>query len=60
MDMKAVGRRIKMAREEKNLTQEDLASLVDISSTHISVIERGLKVVKLDTFEPNRHPVTMA
>ena len=50
MDMKAVGRRIKMAREEKNLTQEDLASLVDISSTHISVIERGLKVVKLDTF----------
>ena len=50
MDMKAVGRRIKMAREEKNLTQEDLASLVNISSTHISVIERGLKVVKLDTF----------
>ena len=50
MDMKAVGRRIKMAREEKNLTQEDLASLVDISSPHISVRERGLKVVKLDTF----------
>lgn len=43
MDAKAVGQRIKAAREKKNLTQEDLAALIDISPTHISVIERGPK-----------------
>ena len=50
MDLKAVGQRIKDAREAKNLTQEELAVLVNLSSTHVSVIERGLKVTKLDTF----------
>ncbi len=43
MDLKAVGLRIKTAREAKGLTQENLAALVDLSSTHISVIERGMK-----------------
>ena len=47
MDLKAVGQRIKAAREAKNLTQEELAALVNL---HVSVIERGLKVTKLDTF----------
>lgn len=50
MDLKAVGQRIKAARETKNLTQEELAALVNLSTTHVSVIERGLKVTKLDTF----------
>lgn len=50
MDLKAVGRRIKAAREEKNLTQEELAEIIDLSATHVSVIERGVKVTKLDTF----------
>ena len=50
MDLKAVGQRIKAAREAKNLTQEELAALVNLSTTHVSVIERGLKVTKLDTF----------
>lgn len=50
MDLKAVGQRIKDAREAKNLTQEELAALVNLSSTHVSVIERGLKITKLDTF----------
>ena len=50
MDLKAVGQRIKAAREAKNLTQEELAGLVNLSPTHVSVIERGLKVTKLDTF----------
>lgn len=50
MDARAVGRRIKSAREEKGLTQESLAALVDLSPTHVSVIERGLKVPNLDTF----------
>ena len=50
MDAKAVGQRIKTAREKKNLTQEDLAALVDISPTHVSVIERGTKIPRMDTF----------
>ena len=43
MDFSKVGYRIKIAREAKNLSQEDLAALVDLSPTHISVIERGKK-----------------
>ena len=50
MDLQAVGKRIKTAREAKNLTQEDLAAMVDLSTTHVSVIERGQKVTRLDTF----------
>ena len=50
MDLKAVGLRIKTAREAKGLTQENLAAIVDLSSTHISVLERGVKTVRLDTF----------
>ncbi len=50
MDLKAVGRSIKEAREAKNLTQENLAVIVDLSTTHISVIERGLKTMRLDKF----------
>lgn len=50
MDLQAVGKRIKAAREAKNLTQEDLAARVDLSTTHVSVIERGQKVTRLDTF----------
>ena len=50
MDLKAVGHRIKMAREAKGLTQEDLAAKADISLTHMGVIERAAKVPSLTTF----------
>ncbi len=50
MDLKAVGRRIKAARERAGLTQEDLAERANLSTTHISCIERGVKPPKLDTF----------
>ena len=46
MDQVAIGARIKAARERVHLTQEQL----DISPTHMSVIERGVKTPKLDTF----------
>ena len=49
MNQKAIGRRIKAAREKKQLTQEQLAELVDLSTMHISVIERGVKLPKLET-----------
>ena len=50
MDMTAIGIKIKEARERAHLTQEDLAEIVDVSPTHMSVIERGVKTPKLDTF----------
>lgn len=50
MDAKAVGRRIKAKREQENMTQEFLAELVNVSPNHISVIERGVKIPRLDTF----------
>ena len=50
MDMISIGSRIKEARERAHLTQEKLAEIVDISPTHMSVIERGVKTPKLDTF----------
>ena len=50
MDLQAIGARIKAAREAKGMTQEDLAAALDLSRNHISVIERGVKPPKLDTF----------
>lgn len=50
MNHKAIGRRIKTARENAHLTQEDLALRTNLSPTHISCIERGVKPPKLDTF----------
>ena len=50
MDQIAIGARIKAARERVHLTQEQLAEIIDISPTHMSVIERGVKTPKLDTF----------
>jgi transcriptional regulator with XRE-family HTH domain len=50
MNLKAVGQRIKQAREAKGLTQEQLAEKVGLSASHMSVIERGVKPPKLETF----------
>uniref|UniRef100_UPI004056B1E4 helix-turn-helix domain-containing protein n=1 Tax=Agathobacter sp. TaxID=2021311 RepID=UPI004056B1E4 len=50
MDLSPIGSRIKAARENKKITQEELAALLDMSTTHISVIERGVKTPKLETF----------
>ena len=50
MDCIPLGKRIKAAREQAGLTQEDLADRLGMSTTHISVIERGVKPPKLDTF----------
>ena len=50
MDFTAIGKRIKSARENAHLTQEELAELICCSPQHISVIERGGKTPRLDTF----------
>ena len=44
------GTKLKQARQKAKLSQEQLAEIVDISPTHMSVIERGVKTPKLDTF----------
>ncbi len=49
MDLRAIGQRIKLAREARGLTQEQLAEKVALSASHISVIERGIKPPKLET-----------
>ncbi|MBQ8241031.1 MAG: helix-turn-helix transcriptional regulator [Bacteroides sp.] len=50
MNLKAIGSRIKAAREKKGLTQEALSEILNLSPMHMSVIERGFKPTKLDTF----------
>ena len=49
MDLKAIGQRIKLTREAKGLTQEQIAEKVGLSASHISVIERGIKTPRLET-----------
>lgn len=49
MDFVAVGKRIKEVRERCGLTQEELSEEIDISSSHMSVIERGKKGPRLET-----------
>ncbi|MBP3672965.1 MAG: helix-turn-helix transcriptional regulator [Oscillospiraceae bacterium] len=47
LDYKAVGKRIKIARIRKDLTQEQLAENVGLSPTHMSNIETGTTRVSL-------------
>ena len=50
MDMKAVGERIQIAREERCMTQRELAEAIGCTPQHISAIERGAKTPTLETF----------
>lgn len=45
----AMGRRIKKARKAKNLTQEQLAEMCDLSTAHIGHVERGTRALSLET-----------
>ena len=45
-----LGNKIRELRRASHLTQEQLAEAVNLSTNHISVIERGVKTPKLDTF----------
>lgn len=46
---KKLGKRIRLERFKKNITQEKLAELVDVSPSYIGQIERGERNVPLDT-----------
>lgn len=50
MDTKAVGERIQIAREERYMTQRELAEAIGCTPQHISAIERGVKSPTLETF----------
>ena len=60
MNMKEVGKRIRLARTEKGLTQEELAEHAGISPTHVSVLERGGNSIKLETFISICHSLDMS
>ena len=44
----ALGKKIKEKRIERNLTQEQLGELCDLSAAHIGHIERGTRVLSVD------------
>ena len=50
LHMKAIGERIQIAREERCLTQLDLAEKTGCTPQYISAIERGVKTPTLETF----------
>lgn len=49
-DMKDIGARIREARKSKRLSQNELAEMISISPSHMSDIENGKKIIKLDIF----------
>lgn len=49
LDFKAIGKRIKIARIRINLTQENVAEKIGITSQHVSNIETGNSSVSLTT-----------
>lgn len=49
MDYKALGHRIRQQRKLMKMTQEDLASVSDVSTSYIGHIERGIKRCSLET-----------
>ncbi len=49
MDYKSLGQRIRQQRKDMNMTQEELASVSDVSTSYIGHIERGIKRCSLET-----------
>lgn len=49
MDLNEIGSRIKAERRRRNLSQEKLAELINVSPHYIYEIERGLKAMSLET-----------
>jgi len=45
-----IGKIIQKIRRDKNLTQEELAEKIDISTNYLSKVERGLNVLNTESF----------
>lgn len=50
MDFNSIGKKIRSFRLEKNLRQEDLAEMTNLSTNYIGMLERGEKIPSLETF----------
>lgn len=48
MDRTLLGKRIREERIRSNLTQEQLAELMDVSTTYIGFVERGKRSITLE------------
>ena len=51
MDKKKLGKKIKLARIEKDLSQDQLAELIEANQKSISRYETGIAVPSLETLE---------
>ena len=49
MDYEALGRQVRQQRKLLKMTQEELATAADVSTSYIGHIERGLKRCSLET-----------
>ncbi len=48
MFSQAIGKRIQLCRKSRNLTQEQLAEMVDLSTNYVSAVERGIHQLSLE------------
>jgi transcriptional regulator with XRE-family HTH domain len=46
---KGIGKKIREARKKKNLTQEQLAEIIGVTSTYIGFVEQGQRVPSIKT-----------
>lgn len=51
MDYKLIGRRVQRARKSMNLTQEQLSAMADISLSFLGHIERGARIMSIETLK---------
>jgi transcriptional regulator with XRE-family HTH domain len=49
VDYKEIGQRIRKLRRDKNITQDQLAEMAGVSCSFIGHIERGEKILSLET-----------
>lgn len=49
MEMKTIGKKIKDQRIRKNISQEKLAELIDVTPSYISNLESGNRIASLPT-----------
>ena len=50
MEFNSIGKNIRAFRLAKKLRQEDLAEMTDLSTNYIGMVERGEKVLYLESF----------
>lgn len=60
IDYQALGVRIRLARKNVQMTQEQLAEACFLSSAHIGHIERGTRIPSLDTILKISHTLNVS